>query len=250
MTSGQVPTSPLEGLAVGMGRRVLARSFLSRFDRESVRGQMRAVVDFKVLDRTCRPHEIRIDATARRGLTEGCRAPRVEATGKSRSLPERDLEAVLRTLTIERRPGSVLLCRPRRGPVPEHRPSHRRRIRGDDGRRRQDRPRAAENRNPRVRGRVAHGRRAILPRGRRLTAALAGRWLRPASRATCWPVSTTTTCWYRMRRPTWPSRSSTGYGTAAPAPTRGRSSRFHAGLRNRRTLDAHDVQTAQDDAQE
>lgn len=65
--SGQVPTSPLERVAVAVGRKILAGSFLSRFDRESVRGQMRAVVDFKVLDPNMSPHEIRL----MRQLAEG-----------------------------------------------------------------------------------------------------------------------------------------------------------------------------------
>jgi len=59
MMSGQVPTSRVEQAVVAVGRKILARSFLSRFDRAPVRDRMREVVDWKVLDPHMSPQEIR-----------------------------------------------------------------------------------------------------------------------------------------------------------------------------------------------
>jgi aminoglycoside phosphotransferase (APT) family kinase protein len=58
MSSGQIPTNRLEGLVVGVGRRVLTRSFLSQFDRESIEGRMRESAEWKAQDKNMSAQEI------------------------------------------------------------------------------------------------------------------------------------------------------------------------------------------------
>lgn len=58
MSSGQVPTNHLEGLVIGMGRRVLTHSFLSRFDRDPVRARMKECAEWKAHDQNMSAQEI------------------------------------------------------------------------------------------------------------------------------------------------------------------------------------------------
>ena len=59
MSAGQVPTNLLEGLVVGMGRRVLTCSFLSRFDRDSIGKRMRECAEWKAQDKNMSAQEVR-----------------------------------------------------------------------------------------------------------------------------------------------------------------------------------------------